>query len=144
MLLLQGVGSVSLAEGPEAAQKKLRALQKKLRQIQQLKEKRDKEGEYDRVRSVVCLSVCVGGGGGAASDRRTCTAATGSGRQGLGEWVGWVGWDAPLLCWSGRLELLMPSLCACSWTPGGKMWSWCCTGPTGSGTDQTIVCNRFV
>jgi hypothetical protein len=37
-----GVGD---ADGADAAQKRVRALQKKLRQIQQLKDKRDKEGE---------------------------------------------------------------------------------------------------
>lgn len=37
--------SVSEGDGGDAAQKRVRALQKKLRQIQQLKDKRDKEGE---------------------------------------------------------------------------------------------------
>jgi hypothetical protein len=37
--------SVVDADGADAAQKRVRALQKKLRQIQQLKDKRDKEGE---------------------------------------------------------------------------------------------------
>jgi hypothetical protein len=43
--VVQGLAGLSVAEGPEAAQKRLRALQKKLRQIQQLKEKRDTQGE---------------------------------------------------------------------------------------------------
>jgi hypothetical protein len=56
------MGSVSLAEGPEAIQKKLRALQKKVRQIQQLKEKRDKEGESEAGR-VCAVSWGVGSSG---------------------------------------------------------------------------------
>lgn len=44
------------ADGGDAAQKRVRALQKKLRQIQQLKDKRDKEGESPNQegRCIVC------------------------------------------------------------------------------------------
>lgn len=42
-----GVGGADAADG-DAAQKRVRALQKKLRQIQQLKDKRDKEGTWER------------------------------------------------------------------------------------------------
>ncbi len=62
-LKLSGAGGAvgadaSAAGDADAAQKRIRALQKKLRQIQQLKERCQKEGKWGLKSSLFCMQLC--------------------------------------------------------------------------------------